>query len=84
MRNTLVAFLCGALFAVALMFSTKVVSAAPPEPHPEINAALTHLEQAKANLERGAHDFGGHRVKALEHTNQAIAECNQALRYDHK
>jgi len=84
MRNTLVAFICGALFAVALMFSTKVVSAAPPEAHPEIQGALTHLEQAKGNLERGAHDFGGHRVKALDHTNQAIAECNAAFHYDRK
>ena len=54
------------------------------EKHPEIHAAITHLEEAKRNLEKGAHDFGGHRVKALEHTNQALEECRQALAYDKK
>lgn len=54
------------------------------EQHPEIRAAMRHLEQAKQSLEHAAHDFGGHRVKALEHVNQALAECNEALNFDRK
>ena len=84
MRNTVVGFFSGLVVAFALLFSTHAISAAPPEAHPEIQAAIAHLQEAKGNLERGAHDFGGHRVKALEHTNQALAECNAALRYDRK
>jgi len=53
-----------------------------PEPHPEIRAAIHHLEEAKKNLEAGAHDFGGHRVKALEATNHALEECRAALEFD--
>jgi hypothetical protein len=49
--------------------------------HPEIHAAIRHLEQAKAALEKAAHDFGGHRVKALEAVNHALEECHAALEY---
>lgn len=52
------------------------------ERHPEIRAALMNLNQAKANLQRAAHDYGGHREKALDHVQQAINECSQALRDD--
>jgi hypothetical protein len=55
----------------------------PQEHHPHIRAALHNLEEARAQLEAAAHDFGGHRVKALEHTNKAIEECREALRYAH-
>ena len=47
--------------------------------HPEIDAAMTHLEEAKQNLEKGAHDFAGHRVAALKHVNEALEECRLAL-----
>jgi hypothetical protein len=49
---------------------------------PEMHAALDHLKQAKENLEKGAHDKGGHRARALELVNQAIAEVNQGIAYD--
>ncbi len=54
------------------------------ERHPEIRAALRNLNQAKNNLQRAAHDFGGHREKALGHVQQAIAECNLALQADRR
>ncbi len=52
------------------------------EKHPEIMRAMRNLEQAKRNLQNGAHDFGGHRAKALEHTEQALQECREALKFD--
>jgi len=52
------------------------------ERHPEIRAALRHLNAAKASLQKGSHDFGGHREKALDLTNQAIQEAQQALQSD--
>lgn len=54
----------------------------PPEEHPEIREAIRALENAKGHLERGAKDFGGHRVKALEFTNHALEECHEALQAD--
>lgn len=53
------------------------------EPHPEIRRAIRELEATKAGLAKyGAHDFGGHRVKAIDHIDQALAELHQALQYD--
>ena len=44
-----------------------------------MEAALGHLEQAKAALERGEHNKGGFRVKAIEHVNQAIAAVHEGI-----
>ncbi len=54
------------------------------ERHPEVRRALRTLQRAKDELKEGAHDFGGHRQKALELTEQAIQECHQALQSDKK
>jgi ABC-type protease/lipase transport system fused ATPase/permease subunit len=54
------------------------------ERHPEIIAAMRALEAAKHHLESAAHDFGGHRVRALEHVNAALGECKAALEYDRR
>jgi hypothetical protein len=55
----------------------------PRERHPEIRTAIRQLQAAKAGLQKyGAHDFGGHRVKAIEHIDQALAELHEALEYD--
>ena len=52
------------------------------EDHPHIEAAIKALENAKHQLESAAHDFQGHRVKALDHVNEALEECHAALRAD--
>ncbi|HKT87099.1 MAG TPA: hypothetical protein VJQ59_01595 [Candidatus Sulfotelmatobacter sp.] len=46
-----------------------------PEPHPHIHEALEAMRNAKRHLETAAHDFDGHRVKAIEHLDQAIHEA---------
>ena len=56
--------------------------AAAPEKHPHIDEALEHMRAAKKELETAAHDFKGHRVKSLEHLNQAIREAEECLRVD--
>ena len=59
-----------------LMFIVILTPAAPAyEPHPEIRAALEGLRNAKRHLESAAHDFHGHRVAALKHVDEAIAEA---------
>ena len=47
--------------------------------HPRIRAARRHLEEARGELEHAAHDYHGHRVKAIEHINHAIEECDRAM-----
>ena len=64
--------------------NTKAMQKEGKEQHPEIRSAIQHLEQAKRNLENAAHDFGGHRAKALEHVNQALEQCHEALNFDKK
>jgi hypothetical protein len=48
---------------------------APPERHPHIDEALESMRAAKHHLETAEHDFGGHRVKAIEHLDRAIREA---------
>jgi hypothetical protein len=45
-------------------------------PHPEIAAALEAMHNARHHLDDAAHDFHGHRVKAIEHLDQAIHEAD--------
>ena len=57
-------------------------AATQAEPHPQIREALAALRRAKEHMEHAAHDFGGHRVEALEATNQAIKQLEICLKYD--
>jgi len=57
-------------------------TATPAEPHPQIREALGALRRAKEHMEHAAHDFGGHRVEAIEATNQAIKQLEICLKYD--
>ena len=52
------------------------------EPHPQIKEALGALRRAKEHMEHAAHDFGGHRVEAIEATNKAIEQLEICLKYD--
>jgi len=47
--------------------------------YPEMRRALHALENAKQDLEKAAHQFGGHRAKALELTDQAIREVKEGM-----
>jgi hypothetical protein len=59
--------------AVAAAPAAAASPAMPP--HPEIGAALEAMHNAKHHLDDAAHDFHGHRVKAIEHLDQAIHEA---------
>jgi len=52
-----------------------VATPMPPEQHPHIHEALEAMRAAKHQLETAEHDFDGHRVRSLEHLNQAIHEA---------
>lgn len=93
MKKTMCAILTAGVMAFAMSLTAAAQTPAPApklrrvqhkEAHPEMRAAITHLREAKNNLEHAAHDFGGHRAKALEHVNEALAECERALAFDKK
>ena len=51
---------------------------------PNMQAARTNLQQARAQLQRATANKGGHRVKAIEHVNNAIGLVNQGIAYDRR
>lgn len=63
-----------AVAAVPVPASPAVV-VPPPPPHPHIHAALESMREAKHQLESAVPEFHGHRVKAIEHLDQAIHEA---------
>jgi hypothetical protein len=67
------------LLAAALVVMSLFASRALAVPQPNMEAALGHLEQAKAALERGEHNKGGFRQKALEATTAAIGFVREGI-----
>jgi hypothetical protein len=60
----------------AVATPAPAVAAMPtPPPHPHITEGLEAMRAAKHHLETAAHDFHGHRVKAIEHLDMAIHEA---------
>lgn len=62
------------------MAPTGAAAAALPERHPHIDEALEGMRAAKHQLEIAEHDFDGHRVKAIEHLDQAIHEAEICMK----
>ena len=56
----------------------------PQERHPHIRAAIAELQTAKEELRTAAHDFCGHRVEAIEKTDQALNQLRAALACDRR
>jgi Spy/CpxP family protein refolding chaperone len=55
------------------------------ESHPVIQEAIKELEHTKALLvKEAAHDFQGHRTKAVQDIDQALQELHTALQADKK
>lgn len=76
-------FLILVVFVLGLTMGV-VTSAWTAERHPEIRAAMRDLSTAKHHLEVAAHDFGGHRVKAIGFIDRAQSELRDALQFDRK
>ena len=47
--------------------------------HEEMDAALGQLREARGHLDRGGHEFGGHRIRAIRATDNAIREIQMAI-----
>jgi len=63
------------LLLVAMSFS----SAFARQPH--MQAALKHLREARASLEKATPNKGGHRERAIDLINQAIAQVEEGERF---
>ena len=92
--SSVTAALILSLIAIPCAFAQTAVQAPAPkaamgmekgehkERHPEIHKAIRKLKAAKEDLEKAAHDYSGHRVKAIQAIDQALAELEQALASD--
>jgi hypothetical protein len=62
--------------------ATPRPASAGGEPHPLIRRAVNALHAAVTDLQNAAHDYCGHRVEALQASNSALAQLQQALQCD--
>ena len=51
---------------------------------PNMRAARTNLQQARAQLQYAANNKAGHRVKAIEYVNRAIGYVNNGIAFDRR
>jgi len=65
--------------ALAVAFSLGMLTSTLWARHPKIIAAQGHLAKAGEELDHAVGEFGGHRLKALEHIRAAMRECEAAL-----
>jgi hypothetical protein len=49
--------------------------------HEEMDKALNALRDARAHLDRGGHDFGGHRIEAIHAADHAMHEIQAAIEF---
>jgi hypothetical protein len=97
-KNTLLSIATVLMLTGAILFpanlSVKASEAPNPaagqrmkerrEGHPDIEAAIRHLQAAKESMEKAQRTFGGHRGNALKLTNQAIQELRDAVKFADK
>ncbi len=76
-------------FALVAVLATVIgrgalVSSADAEVQPKMRSALESLRAAKAHLDAASPDKGGHRVKAIQLTKDAIGEVEEGIKFDNK
>ena len=75
------AFVLLCVFVFPLMHTALARPAVPPaRPHPEMEAALHSLQEARRHLEKADPVFAGHRDAAIRHVDAAIEEVHAAFR----
>jgi hypothetical protein len=77
MKNRIMSFFA----LLVLLLALSPISPAG-ERHPEIQAALNALQNARAHLQSAAHDFQGHRVDAIRAVDEAIHQLQICMRYE--
>jgi hypothetical protein len=69
---------------LALVTGGNMIRSAEAEDQPHMRAALVTLKTAAEQLEKATPDKGGHRVKAMALTAQAIDEVKAGIEFDNK
>ena len=68
------------LFAVTILFAPATLFSNPPQKDvpAEVTSAQSALKGAYNDLEHAGGEWGGHRVKAMQHIQEAQAELKEA------
>ena len=66
------------------LLATSVTTQALADRQPKMKDALRHLVNGRTALKNATADKGGHRVKALELVDGAIAEVEAGIRFDNQ
>ncbi len=73
------------LSLAVIVGSVALVQAVSPAPdQPRMQQARANLETAKSELQVAEHNKGGHRAKATEYVNAAIAEVDRGIEFDRR
>jgi hypothetical protein len=72
-------FALAGVLAVVLGFGGLVTRVEAGEKQPHLRSAMVNLRSAKAQLEKSSDDAGGHRVKAIDLTQQAIDAVQRGI-----
>lgn len=72
------------LALLAVLNGRGFVAEASADPQPKMQAALKLLREAREQLKDATSDKGGHRVKALGLTSQAVDEVEKGIAFDNK
>jgi multidrug resistance efflux pump len=67
---------------IVVMLCTLSAVAIADQPY--MRAARADLQQARAQLQAALANKGGHRLKAIDHVNNAIALVNQGIAFDRR
>jgi hypothetical protein len=67
---------------LAILLVVVSVSARPDQPN--MQSAKVNLQNAKAQLISASPNKGGHRAKAIDLVNEAIAEVNRGIAFDRR
>ena len=82
MRMTRRNLAAGAAAAGAALAAGMGTAAAAP--HRALRAAIDSLERAKFDLMHADHDFGGHKMEAIQSIDHAIEQLRIAMRFDRR
>jgi len=72
-----------AVFAAMLLLGVVAIAGAVPD-QPNMQAARSSLQTARAELQKATPDKGGHRVNAMGLVNSAITEVNAGIAFDRR
>jgi hypothetical protein len=73
-----------ALLGLLLTFVLAGLASAKPVDQPRMEAARADLQSARSELQLATANKGGHKQKAINLINQAIAAINKGMAYDRR